>query len=64
MRTGVRAVCCDMYEGYINAAGEVSGNKVITVADRFHVAESYRKDSEGLRKRETKRLKKELSEKG
>jgi len=47
--TEVRVVCCDMYEGYINAAEEVSGNKVIIAADRFHVAELYRKDSESLR---------------
>ena len=60
LRTGVRAVCCDMYEGYINAAGEVFGNKVIIVADRFHVAKLYRKDFEGLRKHEMNRLKKEL----
>jgi transposase len=60
---GGRAVCCDMYEGYINAAGEVSGNKVLIVADRFHVAGLYRKDSEGLRKEEMKRLKKKLPEK-
>ncbi|OQX23987.1 MAG: hypothetical protein BWK80_23195 [Desulfobacteraceae bacterium IS3] len=63
LRTGDRVVCCDMYEGYINAAGEVFGNKVIIVADRFHVAESYRKDSGSLRKQEMKRLKKELPEK-
>ena len=33
----VSAVCSDLYEGYINAAKKVFGNKVIT-ADRFHVA--------------------------
>jgi transposase len=63
LRRGVRAVCCDMYEGYINAAGEVFGNKVLIVADRFHVAKLYRKDFEGLRKEEMKRLKKKLPEK-
>jgi len=38
-----------MYEGYINAVKEVPGKKVSVAADRFHAAESYRKDSEGLR---------------
>jgi len=63
LRKGGRVVCCDMYEGYINAAGEAFGNKVTIVADRFHVAELYRKDSESLRKQEMKRLKKKLPEK-
>ncbi len=38
-----------MYEGYINAVKEVPGEKASVVADRFHVAELYRKDFEGLR---------------
>jgi transposase len=63
LRTLVRVVCCDMYEGYINAAKEVFGNKVIIVADRFHAAKLYRKDFESLRKHEMKRLKKKLPEK-
>lgn len=63
LRNSIRVVCCDMYEGYINAVKEVPGKKVSVVADRFHVAELYRKDSEGLRKQEMKRLKKKLSEK-
>ena len=60
---GIRIVCCDMYEGYINAVKEVPGKNAVVVADRFHVAKLYRKDSEGLRKQEMKRLKKELPEK-
>ena len=51
-----------MYEGYINAAAEVFGNDVKVVVDRFHVAKLYRKDLDGLRKKEMKRLEKELSE--
>jgi len=49
LRNGIRIVCCDMYEGYINAVKEVPGKNAVVVADRFHVAELYRKDSEGLR---------------
>jgi transposase len=52
-----------MYEGYINAVKEVPGKNAVVVADRFHVAKLYRKDFEGLRKQEMKRLKKELPEK-
>ena len=51
-----------MYEGYTNAATEVFVNDVIIVVDRFHVAKLYRKGMDGLRKKEIKRLKKELSE--
>jgi transposase len=63
LRKGVRVVCCDMYEGYINAAGEASGKKVTIAADRFHVAELYRKDFGSLRKQEMNRPKKKLPEK-
>ncbi len=52
-----------MYDGYVNAATEVFGKDVIIVVDRFHVAKLYRKDLDGLRKKEMKRLEKELSEK-
>jgi len=51
-----------MYDGFINAAKEVFGSKVIVVIDRFHVAKSYRGATETLRKKEMRRLKKELSE--
>jgi len=49
LKNSIRVVCCDMYEGYINAVKEVPGEKASVVADRFHVAELYRKDFEGLR---------------
>jgi transposase len=61
LRKSVKAVCCDMYEGYIGAAGEVFGKKVAVVADRFHVAGLYRKSFETLRRQEMKRLKTKLS---
>ena len=63
LKKRIRVVCCDMYDGYINAVREVPGKKAVVVADRFHVAKLYRKDSEGLRKQEMKRLKNELPEK-
>ena len=52
-----------MYDGFINAAKEVFGAKITVVIDRFHVAKNYRGAIETLRKKELKRLKKELSEK-
>ena len=61
LRKNIKAVCSDMYEGYINAAKEVFGKKCDIVVDRFHVAKLYRKGLDGLRKKEMKRLKKELS---
>jgi transposase len=64
LKKTVKAVCSDMYEGYTNAATEVFEKGVIIVVDRFHVAKLYRNDLDGLRKKEMKRLKKELSEEG
>jgi len=52
-----------MYEGFINAAREELGSKVNVVVDRFHVAKNYRKSVDTLRKKELKKLKKELSTK-
>ena len=63
LKKTVKVVCSDMYEGYTNAATEVFGKDVIIIVDRFHVAKLYRKDLDGLRKKEMNRLKKELSEK-
>jgi len=50
LKKTVTTVCSDMYDGYINAAKEVFGNKIKVVIDRFH------------RRQELKRLKKELNE--
>lgn len=61
LRKSVKAICSDMYEGFINAAKEVFGKKLIVV-DRFHVAKLYRNGLEELRKKEMRRLKNELSE--
>jgi len=57
LRQTIKAVCSDMYEGFINAVKEVlKGVKII--ADRFHVSKWYRKGLDDLRKQEMKRLKK------
>ena len=60
LRKTVTAVCSDMYDGFVNAASEVFGDKVIIV-DRFHVAKLYRKQLVTLRKSELKKLKKRLT---
>ncbi|MDM8522612.1 ISL3 family transposase [Desulfococcaceae bacterium HSG8] len=62
LRKNLGGVCSDMYDGFINAAKEVFGKRVIIIADRFHVAKLYRKDFDGFRRNEMNRLKKELSE--
>ena len=61
LKRTVKAVCSDMYDGFVNAAKEVFGKKVIVI-DRFHVAKLYRNCMDGLRKKELKRLKEELTE--
>lgn len=62
LKTTIDDVATDMYEGYLNAAKEALGESVEIVVDRFHVAQSYRKSADCIRKQEQKRLKKELSE--
>lgn len=62
LRKTIRVVCSDMYDGYSNAVKEVLGKGVQLVVDRFHVAKLYRKGLDELRKKELKRLKKELPE--
>jgi transposase len=62
LRRTIRAVCSDMYDGFVQAAKEVCGKRVKIVIDRFHVAKLYRKGLDSLRKRELQRLKQELSE--
>ena len=61
LRKTIKAVCSDMYDGFIHAAQEVFGKRVNIVIDRFHVAKLYRKGLDTLRKHELQRLKKELS---
>jgi transposase len=61
LRDTIENICTDLYEGYSNAVREVLGEKVNIIADRFHVACLYRKPVDDVRKKEMKRLKKELS---
>lgn len=56
----IRVVCCDMYDGYINAVKFVLGRRVKIVIDRFHVAKHYRSCLDKVRKQELRRLKKNL----
>lgn len=62
LRKTVHSVCCDMYDGFINAAKEVFGKRVKIIIDRFHVSQLYRKGLDNLRKKELRRLKGMLSE--
>ena len=55
-------VCCDMYDGYVNAAKEIFKNKIPVIVDRFHVAQLYRKCLVKLRKSELARLRKTLAQ--
>jgi transposase len=62
LRKTVHSVCCDMYDGFINAAKEVFGKRIKIIIDRFHVSQLYRKGLDNLRKKELRRLKGTLSE--
>lgn len=59
IRSNIKSVCTDMYEGYVNAAIEVFGVQSLII-DRYHVAKLYRKPLDELRVKEMARLKKEL----
>src|SRR6185436_18344756 len=55
LRSTIRTVCSDLYEGYLEAVHEVLP-KARQVIDRFHVAKLYREAADDLRKTELKRL--------
>lgn len=59
LKETVKTVCTDMYDGFVNAAAEVFGNRAIVV-DRYHVSKLYREPLDQLRIAEMKRLKTEL----
>jgi transposase len=59
LKQSIHTVCCDMYEGFIEAVREELGQARIVI-DRFHVARTYRDGLDDLRKQELERLKKEL----
>ena len=56
----IHTVCCDMYEGFSEAAREELKGVTIVV-DRFHVTQHYHEAADDLRQEELRRLKKELS---
>ena len=62
LKLTVNAVCCDLYDGFINAAKAVFGKRVLVVADRFHVRKLYGRGLITLRKAELKRLKRIFSD--
>lgn len=66
LHSTIHTFCTDMWEGYLSAIAdfldthpEVNARVVI---DRFHVAKNYREDFDALRKKELRRLRKELPE--
>jgi transposase len=66
LRRTMETVCTDMWEGYVNAVKEFAEAhpevSIEVVVDRYHVAKNYRECVDKVRKRECRRLKKELSE--
>lgn len=67
LRATIHTVCVDMYQHYIDAVkeewrDEVREGKIKVVVDRYHVAKKYRECADKLRRKELKRLKKELPE--
>jgi len=65
LRKTMKTVCTDIWEGYINAAKEFAQAHQLSldvVIDRFHVAKNYRDSVDKLRKREMRRLRKDLTE--
>jgi transposase len=60
LQKSINTVCTDMYLGYVNAAKEQLPNAKIVI-DRFHVAKAYRDCADAVRKKETRRLRQELS---
>lgn len=60
LQATIDTVCSDMYRSYIYAVRDVLDATL--VADRYHVAKQYRDCADKLRRKERKRLKRELSE--
>ena len=60
LRRTIERACTDMYEGFVNALKEEIP-WVEIVIDRFHVARAYRDCADTVRKKELKRLKRQVS---
>jgi len=61
LKTTVKSVCTDMHDGFVSAALDVFGPRIIVV-DRYHVSKLYRKPLDKLRIKEMRRLKEGLTE--
>lgn len=61
LKKTINGLCCDLYDGFIEAAKAAFKEDVPVIADRFHVTKLYRKKLVTVRKAELKRLKKKLS---
>jgi len=61
LKRTIVGICCDMYDGYVNAAKESFDEKIPVIVDRFHVAKLYRKCLVKLRKNELARLRRVLA---
>jgi transposase len=59
LKKTVKAVCTDMYDGFVQAAIEVFGSQAVVI-DRYHLAKLYRAPLDKLRIKEMRRLKSEL----
>jgi len=66
LRITMETACTDMWDGFVNAVEEFATAhedvSLKVVVDRFHVSKNYRDGVDKLRKKECRRLKKELSE--
>lgn len=60
LKKTVKTVCTDMYDGFVKAASEVFGSRVVVI-DRYHVSKLYREPLDRLRIEEMKRLKAKLT---
>lgn len=66
LHSTIHTFCSDMWPGYLGAIADFIAAhpdvKAKIVIDRFHVAKNYRDDFDTLRKKEMRRLRKELPE--
>ena len=66
LHSTIHTFCSDMWHGYLGAIADFIAAhpdvKAKLVIDRFHVAKNYRDDFDTLRKKEMRRLRKELPE--
>ena len=66
LRRTMEKACTDMWDGYTSAVEEFAAAhpevSIEVVVDRYHVAKNYRECVDKVRKRECRRLKKELPE--